>query len=86
MALYYLCELVALFRCALSLACGITQGKYDRPLIEGRHVFDNLLSERPSDGSHSFMFRKQSRGTIKQSLQTDFTFRPHEPDKMSISK
>lgn len=58
-AAHYLCELIALLRCALRLAGRITQGKDDRPLIEGRHVFDNLLGECSSDSSHAFMSRIQ---------------------------
>lgn len=62
----YLCESVALLCCALSFAGGITQGKDDRPLIEGRHVFDNVLSKRSCDSSHSFVFKKQDRRRINK--------------------
>lgn len=49
----YLREGVALLCCALRLAGGIAQSKDDGPVIEGRHVSDDLLSKRPSNGSHS---------------------------------
>lgn len=51
----YLREGVALLRCALGLAGWITQSKDDGPLVEGRHVSDDLLSKRTSDCSNSFM-------------------------------
>jgi len=66
----YLCELVALLRGALRLAGGVTQGKDDRPLVEGRHVFDNLVGERSSDSGDSFMFRKHNTGTPHQQNRT----------------
>lgn len=61
----YLRELVALLRCALGLTGGITESEYDRPLVEGRHVFDDLLGERSSNSSHAFVshHRKKTAGS-----------------------
>lgn len=52
--IYDLCEFVALLCSTLSLAGGIAQSKDDGPLVERRHVFNDLLGERSSDGSHTF--------------------------------
>lgn len=50
----YLCQVVALLRCALSLAGRVAQSEDDGSLIERRHVFDDLLRKRSSDSSHAF--------------------------------
>lgn len=63
---YYLSEPVALLRRALRLAGGVTQCKDDRLLVEGSHVFDDLLRKRSCDCCHSFMFRKKTRKRIHQ--------------------
>lgn len=49
----YLCEGVALLCRALRLTGGVAQSKDDGPLIEGRHVSDDLLRKCTSNRSHS---------------------------------
>lgn len=61
----YLCEFVALLRCALGLAGRIAQGKDDRPLVEGRHVSDDLLGECSCDRRHPLAFREQEENSIR---------------------
>lgn len=61
----YLCELVALLCCALGLAGRIAQGKDDRPLVEGRHVSDDLLGECSGDRRHPLAFREQRKKSIR---------------------
>lgn len=49
----YLCYFVTLLSSALSFACGIAQSKYNWTLIEGSHVFDDLLRESSSYSCHT---------------------------------
>lgn len=53
MGVDYIGELIALLGCALCFAGGVAQGEDDGPLVEGRHVLDDLLSEGSADGRHT---------------------------------
>lgn len=57
----YLGEGVALLCRALRLTGGVTQSKDDGPLIEGRHVSDDLLSKCTSDRSHACKHSRKTR-------------------------
>ena len=49
----YLCEAIRVLGSALGFSSGVTEGKDDRPLIQGAHRFNDIMGEEPSSPSHT---------------------------------